>query len=239
MPTSAKVRRQTDIRVDEEVSAQTEANKLSREFVKAEQETGWKIINHMHKLIHERKLADNKVKEIYKRAFCTAHKLSYDGRSESKEYNSFFTMLTRMLVLAALPDVVYKDYKMSGKSWTSCWANATGDSSSVKRILKKDSKEAEEKAHMTVLQKRANNGDADAQKELETMKSQEKPAENKTSGTYTYDEWKELKGKLRYYIKEEPRKFFNLILTLTNEEVLNSGWGRLAKREIELIQTGS
>jgi len=243
MPTSTEVRRFPDSKLDAEAILQTMTDKVIAGYVATVNKSNWTSADHVQYLSVSRKLLGPKIFKMLVNSFCKAHKIPSDTSSltKNKNYDSFSQMARRFVLVGALPKKVYDEYRASGRSFTAVWNEVYGNSSSVKRILKKDPKKAMDDAHVKVLNRRALEGDAEAVKELEAMnlKPKEEPPSKSWNKADSFDEWKEWKKTARYYIKHEPRKFFNFVLALSNEEVLNSGWGRLAKREIELISTGS
>lgn len=237
MPTSSRTGIGYDYRVDIEAKYMPRLTASIKKLVKVTSIAYWETSDDVQ-FLHNQKFLRPKVKEMMRRGYCMANNIPWDGKTNSKEYNNFSPIVDRILDVGMLPKTLYDTYRASGRSFYAVWAEVTGNSKGLDRALKKDTKKALDDAHKKMLQKKANEGDVEAQKELATMSQNEKPNKEVKSVTYQYDEWKEWKKTARYYIKQEPRRFYNFILTLTNEEVLNSGWGRLAKREIEFIDVG-
>jgi hypothetical protein len=240
MPTT-----KTDIKEATKTELQKRVNASVSEYARVCDDALWKMADQMQLITQLHGYSRKDAEQMFREGFCKHYKISWDGRSKDEHYESFRVSVARIGLVGNMPVKLYNELRNSGKSFTTVWAELTGDGGKLNKKLADMEKKKEDLSKATLL-KEAEEGIGNAEEIAET--TVEKPMKHKNNGNREkqeawivpearggYDIDEEWISQGRKIIKNDPKKFVRLIeqcvkFNLLSRRLLNMIEEELAER---------
>jgi hypothetical protein len=136
----------TDIKEITEADIQKRVNIVVKAYVDAEGLNIWYMSDEAHTIFLVNKYIPEQIRRIYREAFCKANGIPQGEKwgkdfVKNPEYHAFTQLVGRIVRVACIDDKLYQEFRKSGRSHFSVWAELTTSKKRMKQIEDKADKE--------------------------------------------------------------------------------------------------